>query len=239
MRPHWLQRYEDKFYLFALEKKYVKNKYDWLGYSQVIERFRPETFPWIYLNQKWSEWEGLMNFLSAKGAPQSALEIGTGRGGSLYFLSKLAKKKSNLISIDINPAAAHYADLFPRHRNQKITCLTANSVGSSTFDQIKERLGNQCLDILYIDGDHTYEGVKRDFDTYKSLCNSNSFICFHDICPDYHESRGIDTIAYSGQVYKFWRELREQFQHWEFIESQEQDGFGIGVIRLVPLGTKN
>jgi predicted O-methyltransferase YrrM len=37
------------------------------------------------------------------------------------------------------------------------------------------------IDLLFIDGDHSYEGVKADWDTYKSFLRENSVVVFHDI----------------------------------------------------------
>jgi 2-keto-3-deoxy-L-rhamnonate aldolase RhmA len=34
---------------------------------------------------------------------------------------------------------------------------------------VKEVLGGQPLDYLFIDGDHTYEGVRKDFEMYGPL----------------------------------------------------------------------
>jgi predicted O-methyltransferase YrrM len=36
------------------------------------------------------------------------------------------------------------------------------------------------LDLLFIDGDHTYEGVKADWEAYKSFLQPNSIVVFHD-----------------------------------------------------------
>jgi hypothetical protein len=36
------------------------------------------------------------------------------------------------------------------------------------------------LDVLFIDGDHSYEGVKADWDAYKSFLEPGSIVIFHD-----------------------------------------------------------
>lgn len=96
-------------------------------------------------------------------------------------------------------------------------------------------LGDRPVDLLYIDGDHSYEGVEADFERYRQFCAPNSLIAFHDIHPDFFQSRGIKTSCDSGLVYKFWNELKARYPSQEFIEEPraEQDGFGIGVIEYV------
>ena len=37
------------------------------------------------------------------------------------------------------------------------------------------------LDLLFIDGDHSYEGVKADWDAYRKLLHDGSIVVFHDI----------------------------------------------------------
>ncbi|MCS5694107.1 class I SAM-dependent methyltransferase [Cyanobium sp. FGCU-6] len=37
------------------------------------------------------------------------------------------------------------------------------------------------LDLLLIDGDHSYEGVKADWEAYKALLREGSTVVFHDI----------------------------------------------------------
>ncbi len=36
------------------------------------------------------------------------------------------------------------------------------------------------IDVLFIDGDHSYEGVKKDFDLYSTILSENGIIIIHD-----------------------------------------------------------
>ncbi|MEO0196406.1 MAG: class I SAM-dependent methyltransferase [candidate division WOR-3 bacterium] len=45
-------------------------------------------------------------------------------------------------------------------------------------------LGNSKLDFLFIEGNHSYEGVKMDFEMYFPLVRKGGIIAFHDIVKD-------------------------------------------------------
>jgi hypothetical protein len=44
------------------------------------------------------------------------------------------------------------------------------------------------IDFLFIDGDHSYEGVKLDFDLYSTILSDNGVIMIHDTDGDYEET---------------------------------------------------
>lgn len=44
------------------------------------------------------------------------------------------------------------------------------------------------IDLLFIDGDHSYEGVKKDFDLYSTILSENGVIMLHDTDEDYENS---------------------------------------------------
>ena len=78
------------------------------------------------------------------------------------------------------------------------------------------------FDFLFIDGDHTYEGVKTDFEMYSPLVRQGGLVALHDICKHPPEM--------DCHVDQCWRELRQKYKTSEFIENPNQGGFGIGVV---------
>jgi hypothetical protein len=52
---------------------------------------------------------------------------------------------------------------------QKIHALRADSQRAETLARAKKLLSGKALDLLFINGDHRYEGVKTDFATYAAL----------------------------------------------------------------------
>jgi predicted O-methyltransferase YrrM len=96
--------------------------------------------------------------------------------------------------------------------------------------RVEQRIAGRHLDLLFIDGDHTYDGVVADFNAYRHLVRDGGVIAFHDICMDNRQRFGIDTQNDSGEVHVFWEKIRNHYNTAEFYTSATQDGAGIGAI---------
>lgn len=83
---------------------------------------------------------------------------------------------------------------------------TPNILGDShdpkTLGTLLQRLDGRPINILFIDGDHHYEDVKKDFEMYSPYCSD--IVVLHDI--EFGRHRKNDALA----VWKFWDELREK-----------------------------
>jgi predicted O-methyltransferase YrrM len=162
--------------------------------------------------------------------PKIILEIGTMRGGTLFLFSHIADEEATLISVDLNQ------DLWIRilfryifKGKQNIYLIQGDSHNIETLKKIKAILKDNKVDFLFIDADHSYEGVKKDFEMYSPLVRKGGIIAFHDIVPDYNIKYGIKPA--SG-VYKFWNEIKEKYKHLEIVKDRNQSAFGIGVLLL-------
>ena len=49
------------------------------------------------------------------------------------------------------------------------------------------------LDLLFIDGDHSYDGVRADFELYGRLVRPGGLIALHDVNEDFRTRRGVET----------------------------------------------
>ena len=85
-------------------------------------------------------------------------------------------------------------------------------------------LGGHPLDFVFIDGDHHYEAVKRDFELYSTLMQPGGHIAFHDVAPQ---------PAHSGnEVERFWTELKRSYACDEIRENPTRPGAGIGIVSV-------
>lgn len=82
------------------------------------------------------------------------------------------------------------------------------------------------VDFLMIDGDHSYEGVRQDFEMYHALVRNGGLIAFHDVA--------INPDVPEYGVAKFWQELKKYHRTHEFIDPETlgKAGMGIGVVSV-------
>ena len=77
------------------------------------------------------------------------------------------------------------------------------------------------IDYLHIDGDHSYEGVKKDFELYSSIMSENGIITIHDIDQTYHDTFVVtedakeNFVPFDGPA-KFIKEL-EHNEKWNLV----------------------
>jgi cephalosporin hydroxylase len=174
----------------------------------------------------------ILNFLEFARAeqPECVCEIGTADGGTNFLLSQALPSVRIMIGVDLyvkNRVQLHYFS----KTSQQLIFLNGSSYSPSTVERVRRRLAGINLDILFIDGDHNYEGVKQDFLKYRHLVRDNGLIVFHDIVPDYLTRYGIQTERWVGGVPRFWSKIKLFYPFYEFVEEPDQDGLGIGAIR--------
>lgn len=161
--------------------------------------------------------------------PQRILEIGTARGGTLLIWAQLASEQ--VVSCDLNDMRDQepvYARFPPEGSSCRVSVLSGDSHSKELKNQVVEALDGQQVDFLFIDGDHTDEGVTADYLDYKELVRPGGLIAFHDIV----ESQPLET----NQVDRLWKKLKPLAETKEYIGSPDQCGFGIGVLHVGPEG---
>jgi cephalosporin hydroxylase len=166
--------------------------------------------------------------------PRRVVEIGTFHGGTLWSFCQLATSDAVLVSVDLpgGDFGGGYDEAQSRRfRNfccheQRVVTLPLDSHDPATVEDVRRELGGEPVDLLFVDGDHTYEGVKRDFELYSPLVRSGGVVAFHDILPDSDWER--------SEVDRLWAEVREAYRSREILAPDEglEHGrwAGIGVL---------
>ena len=162
--------------------------------------------------------------LVANTKPQKIVELGTHKGTSFFSFCQAVKDfklDAELIAIDTwkgDKHAGYYEEdvyeLFNKVKNKTYPNLNTVILKKLFDDAIKD-IPDNSVDILHIDGLHTYEAVKHDFENWINKVKNNGIVLFHDT----HEK----TADFG--VYKLWEELKEKYQTMEFAHSH-----GLGVL---------
>ncbi|MDE1844294.1 MAG: class I SAM-dependent methyltransferase [Thaumarchaeota archaeon] len=163
--------------------------------------------------------------------PKTILEIGTAAGGTLFLLCKTADPKATIISVDL-PEGKFGGELYPdwkndfyksfRTKEQNLHLIRSDSHSADTFKNIVKILETKKIDFILIDGDHTLEGVEKDFEMYSRLVSDEGFIAFHDINPGPKEN--------VGEVPEFWKKMKSQHETLEIIDDKLGGTPGLGLL---------
>jgi cephalosporin hydroxylase len=173
------------------------------------------------------EIQGLLD-LALENRVRTVCEIGSRDGGTSVLFSRLLRPETFVVM-----------DLYAKNRwrlrraapsGQAIQVIDGDSAHPVTVARLRRRLRGRRIDLLLIDGDHRWSGVRQDFINYREFVRAGGLIAFHDIC----EVRDPDTNGTAGDVPAFWRLVSPLYPSQEFIESPGQQGLGIGVIRYDP-----
>ena len=157
--------------------------------------------------------------------PKVLVELGT-HGGDSYCAFCQAVQELGLsttcFAVDTWTGDAHsgyydpeiYTQLKQHHdsRYGRFSTLV-----KSDFDAARGRFADGSIDLLHIDGFHTYDAVRNDFDTWLSAMSSQGVVLVHDT-----QVRERDF-----GVWKFWREVRQEYDHFEL-----PHGYGLGVLAV-------
>jgi predicted O-methyltransferase YrrM len=164
--------------------------------------------------------------------PKAVLEIGTANGGTLFLWSMVARSGATIVSVDL--PGGPFGGGFPEWKatfyksfgrsNRRICLVRGDSHSPTTLHKVKGILGAQKLNFLFLDGDHSYKGVKAYFDMYSPLVRKGGIVAFHDIMPHSADS--------GCEVSRFWNEVKHSHKQLEIVKpwNQEWGPMGIGLL---------
>jgi predicted O-methyltransferase YrrM len=191
--------------------------------------------------QKVSELEPLIALVRER-QPETVVEIGTHKGGTLFAWCQVAHPEALIVSIDLpdglfgggySEEAAREFQSFAQP-GQGLHTLRRDSHKRRTLRRLKSLLDRRPIDFLMIDGDHTYEGARRDWEMYAPLVGGKGLIAFHDILE--HPEQPLCKVD------ELWAELAPDHRTAEFTDPDDDRGHGqwggIGVIFKAPAGVQ-
>lgn len=202
--------------------KAIADSYKGYGYYKRLHAF-----------QVAREFEQLVEF--ARGLkPRIVVEIGTADGGTLLAWCRIAREMVVSVDQPLNTQNWGYAPVRQRLYQElrydrpelKLHLLFGDSHAPSTRQLAQDRLGGQKADLLFIDGDHSYAGVRRDYELWRDLVRPGGYIVLHDILPSGRQDR-----VHKSEVDRLWVELKKTESCTEIVADPKQGWAGIGLIR--------
>jgi predicted O-methyltransferase YrrM len=160
--------------------------------------------------------------IAGERGPETVLEIGTARGGSFYIWCRSLHSVTKFVSLDLPGSEGEKAPQFLQtFTDEEVVAVRADSNAPKTRDRVAEEVGGS-IDFLFFDGDHSYEGVKTDFERYSPLVGEGGMIALHDVD---HED-GVRT---------FWQEIRDEYETETIVRTEDKISHrghtcGIGII---------
>ena len=170
-----------------------------------------------------SENEAIGLYTVVRKLPKNAtiVEIGSWKGKSTFCLAA-ALKDGKIIAIDpFNADAGHDEGSKEEYLQKKgpedlLLTFRKNMESRGVMDRIVIKQGfssefqkeTGAIDFLFIDGDHSIEGCKEDFDMYAPKLKPGGYIAFHDYYPDRPElgpTFVIDNVVLKKKEFQFYK----------------------------------
>ena len=157
--------------------------------------------------------------------PKNVVELGVFWGGSFFVFCQAVKacgSQTVCHAVDTWEGDSQAGKLeeetflaFQKHRETYFADIS--QVKRMRFEQALDSFPDASIDLLHIDGFHTYEAVKHDYDTWLPKVAKGGIILFHDV-------KVVNEEQNFG-VKRFWDELKKDKIHFEM-----NNQFGLGVL---------
>lgn len=182
---------------------------------------------WSIDNLTPSAWAGHIPFLFclvSMMAPRRFAELGSHYGASFFAYCQASARmgyKTEPVAIDCwegdDHTGSYESDVFEQFKHIFSKYDHFARYKRMFFQEAVSCFDEKSVDLLHIDGLHTYEAVKEDYDTWLYTLSDTGVIIFHDI--NVHERE--------FGVWQFWSELKKVHPTMEFMHSH---GLGVAYV---------
>jgi predicted O-methyltransferase YrrM len=178
--------------------------------------------------QKPTELEPLIQKLDGR-LLKNVLEIGTGVGGMVFSLCHAASADAAITTVGIQKSKTGdtYGSRLERcinsyaAKSQTLNLVKGDSHAPTVQAEVNEAVGGRGLDLLFIDGDHSLDGVSQDFADYGPLVRLGGLIVVHDTIRN--------PLNPACEVHRFWNDHKADFRSTQIedVGSGRWGGYGI------------
>ena len=178
----------------------------------------------LHIESAWNEHVPFAMMLIEQQRPRVLVELGTHVGVSYGAFCQAVQETNagtKCYAVDTWAGDGHtgpyassvYSKLKEHHQQYE----SFSKLLRMTFDDALLQIPDGAVDLLHIDGLHTYEAVKRDYDTWLPKLSDRGVVLFHDTM----------VLDRDFGVNQLWRELSPNFPNFNF-----QHGFGLGMLAV-------
>lgn len=188
-----------------------------------LRRFRPKR----YKPGNLGTWSGHLAFahdLVATMRPSVLVELGTHYGQSYFGFCQSVEENHldcRCCAVDTwlgDEHAGFYGESVYREVSDynKAQYSRFSQLLRTTFDEASGQFADGSVDLLHIDGLHTFEAVKHDFEQWLPKVRAGGIVLIHDI----------DARHANFEVWRLWADLKKQYRTFEFNHC-----WGLGILQ--------
>ena len=180
------------------------------------------TLPEVVAYSAWIEHTPFAAWIVDAQRPRRIVELGTHNGTSYFtFCQTIAALGLDCEAYAVDTwegdkhAGRYGEDVFSgvQHRNEKYKAFS--TLKRMRFEHAVSDFEDGSVDLLHIDGLHTYDAVRGDFETWRPKLSDRAVVLFHDTQVDRDDF----------EVRRYWAEVRAGRPSFEFLH-----GHGLGVL---------
>ena len=147
-------------------------------YQQMKEVSRALGFP---ISQSWAGVSIIREYGSKVNASQCIIDIGTRNGGSAILLAMSSTSTVYTIDILEDPREPRYGyGWIPKLREHLDSFPFGHRIIQVTSVSWEYEHNGPPVGLVLIDGDHTYSGIKRDWEHFYPMVEKGGYILVHD-----------------------------------------------------------
>lgn len=182
-------------------------------------------FPKHDVQSAWTEHVPFSMWLIEKLNPKVVVELGTHYGMSYLSFCQIVKflgYETKCVAIDHwlgdDQAGSFTEEVYNSFVQNHQEYSEFSSFLRMDFSKGLDGIEDNTIELISIDGHHSYESVSGDFkDALPKINKNRCVVLFHDV-NEYQEGFGVS---------RFWMELKKEYRHFEFFH-----GHGLGVLFL-------
>lgn len=157
--------------------------------------------------------------------PKVLVELGTHSGNSFFAFCQaisFLELSCDAYAVDTWRGDEH-AGIYEESVFTRVQSITSQHFAAfarlvrSTFDEALSYFPDGSVDLLHIDGFHTYDAVRHDFETWRPKLSARAVVIFHDT----------NVRENDFGVWRFWDEVRKDYPSFHFVH-----GHGMGLLAV-------